>query len=59
MTTHIGFWAVPALITLIFFLPAAFYRPSSMYDIGGAILAVIWLVAALVAWFMWGLSWLI
>lgn len=58
MTLHIGFWVVPALITIVGAIGVGSYRPSGMYDVGGAILSAIWFVASLVAWLMWGLSWL-
>ncbi len=59
MTITLGFWVVPAIITLVGLIGVGAYKPRGDYDFGPAILGLVWLVATIVAWAMWGLSWLV
>jgi hypothetical protein len=58
ITLSFGFWMVPTALTILGLINVATHRPTDAWDIGGAILMVIWGVAALTAWVMWGLTWL-
>jgi hypothetical protein len=57
MTITFGLWIVPAIITLGGGILVGSRRPRD-YDFTGAFFMFTWLVASLVAWIMWGLTWL-
>lgn len=61
MTIHIELWLwmFPAALTAGTILYAMFHRPTDSWDIGGGLLTMAGVVASIVAWIMWGLTWLL
>lgn len=58
MTIEIGFWMLPAALTLAAVLHLTFRAPTDQWDIGGGLIAVLWLGVVVTSWGMWGLSWM-
>lgn len=58
MTITLGFWMVPAAITLIGLLWLGTWRPRGDYDFSGAIFGFLFMGVAGTAWLMWLVSWL-
>lgn len=49
----VGWWVIPALITVAAWVPAFRYKPTSHWDFGPALLAAFALIMTLLAWLIY------